>query len=61
MLRAGYQGVVTVNTTQTLTRGATVPRPETVIAGTRPRPSASAGEVIRAYLRVQAHALTSLG
>ena len=60
MLRAGYQGVVTVNTTQTLTRGATVPRPETVIAGTRPRPSASAGEVIRAYLRVQAQALTSL-
>ena len=39
-----------------------MPRPEhqTVIAGTRPRPSASAGEVIRAYLRVQAHALTSL-
>ena len=60
MLRVGYQGVVTVNTTQTLTRGATVPRPEhqTVIAGTRPRPSASAGEVIRAYLRVQAHAGT---
>jgi len=60
MLRAGYQGVVTVNTTQTLTRGATVPRPEIVIAGTRLRPSASAGEVIRAYLRVQARALTSL-
>ena len=66
MLRAGYQGVVTVNTTQTLTRPApqrgAVPRPEhqTVIAGPRPRPSASAGEVIWAYLRVQAHALTSL-
>ena len=66
MLRAGYQGVMTVNTTQTLTRPAAprgaVRRPEhpAVIAGTRPRPSASAGDVIQAYLRVHAHTLTSL-
>ena len=66
MLRAGYQGVMTVNTTQTLTRPATprgaAPRPEhpAVTAGTRPRPSASAGDVIRAYLSVHAHTLTSL-
>ena len=66
MLRAGYQGVMTVNTTQTLTRPATprgaVPRPEhpAVIAGPRPRPSASAGDLIRAYLSVHAHTLTSL-
>ncbi len=66
MLRAGYQGVMTVNTTQTLTRPATprgaVRRPEhpAVIAGTRPRPSASAGDVIQAYLRVHVHTLTSL-
>jgi CHAD domain-containing protein len=53
-----------VNTTQTLTRPArgTGPRPEqqTVIAGTRPHPSSSAGHVALAYLRTQAHALTSL-
>jgi len=57
---------MTVNTTQTLTRPVigrgVAPRPEqqAVIAGTRPRPSASAGDVVLAYLRAQAHALTSL-
>ena len=35
------------------------PKPA-VIAGTRPRRSASAGEVVRAYLRLQAAALASL-
>jgi CHAD domain-containing protein len=53
-----------VNTTQTLTRPAKsiTPRPEhqNVIAGTRPRPSSSAGDMVLAYLRTQAHALTSL-
>ena len=53
----------TVNTTQTLTRptrpGGTVPRPEhpAVIAGTRPPRDSSAGDVVLAYLRLQAHAL----
>jgi CHAD domain-containing protein len=57
---------MTMNTTQTLTRPFTdrglAPRPEqqTVIAGTRPRRSSSAGEVVLAYLRTQAAALTSL-
>jgi CHAD domain-containing protein len=53
---------MTVNTTQTLIRPSPAPRPEpqTVIAGTRPRPSSSAGDVVLAYLRLQAHALTSL-
>ena len=55
---------MTVNTTQTLTQPATngTPRPEqqNVIAGTRPRPSSSAGEVVMAYLRTQAAALTAL-
>src|ERR1700722_19001504 len=45
-------------------RGARqAPRPEprqVPIAGTRPRRSASAGEVVRAYLRIQAAALSSL-
>ena len=56
----------TVNTTQTLTRptrrGETVPRPErpAVIAGMRPPCSASAGDVVLAYLRIQAHALRTL-
>jgi CHAD domain-containing protein len=39
------------------------PRPEprqVPIAGTRPRRSASAGEVVRAYLKIQAGTLTSL-
>ncbi len=53
-----------VNTTQTLTRPArgTAPRPEhqNVIAGTRPRPSSAAGDMVLAYLRTQVHALTSL-
>jgi CHAD domain-containing protein len=50
---------MTVNTTQTLTRPG--PAPQTiVVAGTRPRPSSSAGDVVLAYLRQQAHALTSL-
>jgi CHAD domain-containing protein len=57
---------MTVNTTQTLTRptrpGGTAPRPErpAVIAGTRPPRSASAGDVVLAYLRIQAHALRTL-
>jgi CHAD domain-containing protein len=55
---------MTVNTTQTLTQPAMngSPRPEqqNVIAGTRPRPSSSAGEVVMAYLRTQAAALTAL-
>jgi CHAD domain-containing protein len=58
--------MMTANTTQTLTRPAThrgtPPRPEhqTVIARTQPRPSASAGDVVLAYLRLQAHAMASL-
>jgi CHAD domain-containing protein len=55
---------MTVNTMQTLTQPAMngSPRPEQpdVIAGTRPRPSSSAGEVVMAYLRTQAAALTAL-
>jgi CHAD domain-containing protein len=57
---------MTVNTTQTLTRPApqrgAVPRPEhqTVIAGTRPRRSSSAGEAVLAYLRAQAATLAAL-
>src|ERR1017187_7162296 len=35
-------------------------QPPQVIAGTRPRRSASAGEVVLAYLRLQAGVLTSL-
>jgi CHAD domain-containing protein len=56
--------MMTVNTTQALTRpgpnGHTASRPEqqTVAAGTRPRPSSSAGEVVVAYLRAQQQALT---
>jgi len=56
---------MTVNTTQTLTRpaanGAAASRPEqqTVIAGTRPRPSSSAGEMVVAYLRTQQQALAA--
>jgi CHAD domain-containing protein len=51
-----------LNTTQTLTRpnGGPAPRPETVIAGTRPRPSSSAADMVLAYLRTQVHALTTL-
>ena len=63
-----------LNMTETKTRRntrANKPRPETpasthpgqppqVIAGTRPRRSASAGEVVLAYLRLQAAALASL-
>jgi len=50
---------MTVNPTQTPTRPDLGPRPEqqTAIAGTRPRRSASAGEVAPAYLRTQAAAL----
>jgi CHAD domain-containing protein len=53
----------TVNTTQTLTRPTgTAPRPErpAVIAGTRPPRDASAGDMVLAYLRIQAHALRTL-
>jgi CHAD domain-containing protein len=49
---------MTVNTT--LTRTAPRPERQTVIAGTRPRPSSSASDAVLAYLRTQAHALTSL-
>jgi CHAD domain-containing protein len=53
---------MTVNTMQTPTRPGPAPRLEhqTVVAGTRPRPSSSAAEVVLAYLRTQAHALTAL-
>jgi CHAD domain-containing protein len=60
---------MTVNTTQTLTRptrptrpAGTAPRPEhpAAIAGTQPSRSASAGDVVLAYLRIQAHALRTL-
>jgi CHAD domain-containing protein len=47
---------MTVNTTQTLTR----PEPSAVIAGTRPPRESSAGDVVLAYLRIQAHALKTL-
>jgi CHAD domain-containing protein len=36
------------------------PQPPAVIAGTQPRRSASAGDVVQAYLRIQAQAVTSL-
>jgi CHAD domain-containing protein len=54
------------NMTETRTRRdarQTMPRPEprqVPIAGTRPRSSASAGEVVLAYLRIQAGVLSSL-
>jgi CHAD domain-containing protein len=57
---------MTANTAQTLTRptrpGGTAPRPErpAVIAGTRPSPSSCAGDVVLAYLRIQAHVLRTL-
>jgi CHAD domain-containing protein len=57
---------MTTNTTQTLTaptpNGAVALRPEqpNLIAGTRPRPSSSAAEVLQAYLRTQANALATL-
>jgi CHAD domain-containing protein len=47
---------MTGNTTQTLTR----PEHPVVIAGTQPSRSSSAGDVVLAYLRIQAHALRSL-
>ena len=56
---------MTVTTTQTLTRpaangnAASRPEQQTVIAGTRPRPSSSAGDVVVAYLRTQQQALTA--
>jgi hypothetical protein len=44
-----------------MTETQTRPEPRQVpIAGSRPRRSASAGEVVRAYLRIQAGALRSL-
>jgi CHAD domain-containing protein len=46
----------TVNTTQTLTG----PEHPAVIAGTRPARESSAGDVVLAYLRIQAHALRTL-
>ncbi|HTX25985.1 MAG TPA: CHAD domain-containing protein [Streptosporangiaceae bacterium] len=48
---------MTANTTHTRTQPTAT---QTVVAGTRPRPSASAGEVVLAYLRLQAHQLASL-
>jgi CHAD domain-containing protein len=57
--------MMTVNTTQTLTRpavngdAASRPEQQTVIAGTRPRPSSSAGDVVVAYLRTQQQALAA--
>jgi CHAD domain-containing protein len=56
---------MTVNATQTLTPPATnrgtasPPEQQSVLVGTRPRPSSSAGDVVLAYLRTQAHALTA--
>src|SRR5271170_1451300 len=57
--------MMTVTTTQTLTRpaangnAASRPEQQTVIAGTRPRPSSSAGDVVVAYLRTQQQALAA--
>jgi CHAD domain-containing protein len=57
--------MMTVNTTQTLTRpavngdAASRPEQQTVIAGTRARPSSSAGDVVVAYLRAQQQALAA--
>ena len=56
---------MTVNTTQTLTHpavngdAASRPEQQTVIAGTRARPSSSAGDVVVAYLRAQQQALAA--
>src|SRR5271169_569993 len=47
---------MTMTTTQTLTR----PEPPAVIAGTRPPRDSSAGDVVLAYLRIQAHTLKTL-
>jgi CHAD domain-containing protein len=47
---------MTVNTTQTLTRPERPPMP----AGTRPPRDSSAGGVVLAYLRIQAHTLKTL-
>ena len=49
---------MTANTTQTRPERKTEPR--TVIAGTRPPRDSSAGDVVLAYLRLQAHALKTL-
>jgi CHAD domain-containing protein len=49
--------MMTANTTHTRTGPVTS---QAVIAGTQPRRSSSAGEVVLAYLRRQAHALASL-
>jgi len=59
---------MTANTTHTPIRPVThqdadvagPPRRQAVIAGTRPRRSSTAGDVVLAYLRIQAHALASL-
>jgi len=47
-------------TANTLTRPERETDPKTVIAGTRPRRDSSAGDVVLAYLRLQAHALKTL-
>jgi CHAD domain-containing protein len=47
-------------TANTLTRPERKTEPKTVIAGTRPRRDSSAGDVVLAYLRLQAHALKTL-
>src|ERR1700722_11775161 len=47
---------MTVNTTQTLTRPERPPMP----AGTRPPRDSSAGDVVLAYLRIQAHTMRTL-
>src|SRR5580704_12634937 len=49
---------MTANTTQTLTRPERKAPP--VIAGTRPPRDSSAGDVVLAYLRLQAHTLKTL-
>ena len=55
---------MTANTTQTLTRPERKTEPkakgQAIIAGTRPPRDSSAGDVVLAYLRLQAHALKTL-
>jgi CHAD domain-containing protein len=51
---------MTANTTQTLTRPERKTEPKAIIAGTRPPRDSAAGDVVLAYLRLQAHALKTL-
>jgi CHAD domain-containing protein len=51
---------MTANTTQTMTRPERPATRPAAIAGTRPARDSSAGDVVLAYLRIQAHELRSL-